>query len=49
MTFIDDEFFNGESLKTMHNKSAKKSGLNRKEKQAAKEYRTARKNKRSFN
>ena len=48
MTFTDDTYFNGESLKSMHNKSSKKSGLDRKEKQAAQQYRKARKNKRTF-
>lgn len=50
---VNDEneqgFFDGQAFETMHNKSAKKHGLDRNEKKAAKLYRDARKNKRAFN
>lgn len=41
-------FFDGQAFESMHNKSAKKHGLDRNEKKAAKQYRNARKNKRGF-
>lgn len=43
-----NSFFNGEAFEGMHNKSSKKSGLSRKEKRDAKQYRDARRNKRAF-
>ena len=47
---VQDEqsFFDGQAFESMHNKSAKKHGLDHNEKKAAKLYRNARKNKRGF-
>ena len=47
---VQDEqtFFDGQAFESLHNKSAKKHGLDYNEKKAAKQYRNARKNKRGF-
>lgn len=44
-----ENFFDGSAFSGMHNKSSKKQGLDKQEKKAAKQYRSARKNKRLFN
>lgn len=44
-----EQFFDGNAFASMHNGSSKKHGLDKQEKKAAKQYRSARKNKRLFN
>lgn len=48
MTFNDENFFDGASLKDYHNGSKKKHGLDKKARKHSKEIREARKNRRTF-